>query len=257
MLCNQPFFFTGGEQACLLLHGLGSGVYEMQLLGEYLHQQGLTVQGIHYPGHDKPVSIMPASTWEQWYAHVLDIYQRLARNYTSVSVIGFSTGCLLGLHLAASYPVEKLVLLCPFLALRYEWYYLFPLEAYLFSFGWLIDQIPRLRLPLQDPVMREAAKQVEFFQTFNLSTVRSAIELISQVKTEIAQVSVPTLIIQSRKDTIVDPAQAKWLYHQLSSPLKQLYWLEHSDHIIPLDLEREIVFTQAGEFLALLQADFT
>lgn len=250
MLRNQPFLFTGGQQACLLLHGLGSGVYEMQLLGQHLHQQGLTVQGIHYPGHDKPVSgRMPASTWQQWYGHVLDVYQQLAQKHTSVCVIGFSTGCLLGLHLAASYFVDKLVLLCPFLALKYEWYYLFPLETYLFSIGWLVDEVPRLRLPIQDPIMRQAAKQVEFFQTFNLAAVRSAVELIDQVKTELPQVGVPTLIMQSRKDTIIDPSGAEWIYQHLGSSTKQLYWLEESDHIIPLDLERHVVFTQVGEFL--------
>ncbi|CAA9590159.1 hypothetical protein AVDCRST_MAG81-5158 [uncultured Synechococcales cyanobacterium] len=248
MLRNQPFFLNGGEQACLLLHGLGSGVYEMQLLGQYLHQQGLTVQAIHYPGHDQPVSKMPASTWPQWYGHVLETYQALAKDYTSVAVIGFSTGCLLSLHLAAAHPVEKLVLLCPYLALRREWYYPLPVEAYLFSLGWLIQEVPRLRLPIQDPVMRAAAEKVEFFRTFNLAAVRSAIELIDRVKDEITRVSAPTLIIQARKDTIVDPAGAEWLRQNLTSSV-ELSWLEHSDHIIPLDLERQQVFTQVGRFL--------
>ncbi|HEY9846218.1 MAG TPA: alpha/beta hydrolase, partial [Candidatus Caenarcaniphilales bacterium] len=115
----------------------------MQLLGQYLHQQGFTIQAIHYPGHDQPVPRMPASTWQQWYNHVLEAYQNLAQEYASVSVIGFSTGCLLSLHLAAAYRLEKLILLCPFLALKRQWYWLLPLEAYVFSIGWLIDDIPR------------------------------------------------------------------------------------------------------------------
>jgi hypothetical protein len=42
MLSNQPFFLEGDpERACLLLHGL---VYAIQLLGEYLHNQGWSVR---------------------------------------------------------------------------------------------------------------------------------------------------------------------------------------------------------------------
>jgi len=250
MLLNQPFFLAGGQQACLLLHGLGSGVYEMQLLGQYLHQLGLTVQAIHYPGHDELVPKMPASTWQQWYNHVLEAYDKLAQKHSSISVIGFSTGCLLGLHLSASFPLEKLVLLCPFLALKREWFYFLPLEAYLFSLGWLIPDIPRLRLPIQDLQMRAIAEKAAFFRTFNLSAVRSAVELIDQVKAELPQIYTPTLIMQSRKDTVVDPSGAQWIFQHLGSPIKKLHWLERSDHIIPLDLEREEVFTQVGEFLS-------
>lgn len=252
MLRNRPFIHrsTSTEHACLLLHGLGGGVYELQLLGEYLHHRlGLTVQGISYPGHDRPASRMPASTWQQWYAHIVETYQALAQTYQSVSVIGFSTGCPLGLHLAATHPIEKLVLLCPYLAIRRQWYYLLPLEALIFSLGWLIEDVPRLRLPIRDPAMRSLAEEVMFYKTFNLAAVRSAIELIEQVKTELPQVHAPTLILQAGHDTLVDPAGAEYIYQHLGSRVKTLQWLWESDHIIPLDQEREVVFAQVGKFL--------
>jgi carboxylesterase len=277
MLINQPFLLKGpveNDHVCLLLHGLGGGVYEMQLLGAYLNQQGLTVQGISYPGHDAAVTRlndpdgfceygdrpdsnlsartklkMPASTWQQWYGHILETYQNLSQVYTSISVIGFSTGCPLGLHLAATHPVHKLVMLCPYLSIRYQWYYLLPLEAYLFSIGHLIEDIPRLRLPIKDQIMHEGAQKAAFFQTFNLSSVRSAVALIDQVKTEIPKITAPALIIQACNDTIVDPAGAEFLYQYLGSPIKKLHWLPESDHIITLDLEREEVFAEVGAFL--------
>ncbi len=45
---------------------------------------------------------------------------------------------------------------------------LLTLEAYLFSFGWLIHDIPRLRLPIQDLQMRAVAEKAAFFRTFCL-----------------------------------------------------------------------------------------
>lgn len=252
-LSNTPFILERSvvnDHACLLLHGLGGGVYEMQLLGEYLHQQGLNVQGINYPGHDQPVSIMPTSTWHQWYNHVVEIYQNLKKKYATVSVIGFSTGCPLGLYLAANNPIQKLVLLSPFLAVKHEWYYLFRPEVYLDSIlGQIVDSLPRLWLPIRDTTMRQLAEEVAFFKTFNLLSVKSAIELINIVKPLLPKIDVPTLIIQSLRDTVVDPAGASFIYQQLGSQTKKLHWLQESDHIILLDREREDVFARIATFL--------
>lgn len=194
MLVNTPFFLTGsgsGDRACLLLHGLGGGVYEMQLLGEYLHRMGMTVQAIAYPGHDRPAAKMPASSWQQWYGHIQNCYQQLAQTYDQIDLIGFSTGCPLALHLAATYPIQRLVLLAPYLLIRRQWYYLLPLEAYICSIGHLMTDVPRFRLPISDPKLRRLAEEIVFFRTFNLSAVRSAMSLIQQVKPKLPQIQTP------------------------------------------------------------------
>lgn len=251
-LSNQPFLLETptSDRACLLLHGLGGGVYEMQLLGEYLHQQSFTVQGINYPGHDLPSTKMPASRWQEWYEHIVETYQKLAQKYSHISIIGFSTGCPLALYLAANYSVKNLVLLSPFLAIKHQWFYLLRPEIYLHSLGHWIPDVPRLKgLPICDKAMLQLATEAAFFKTFNLAAVRSAIELISLVKPLLPKIEEPTLIIQSLKDTVVDPEGARILYQQLGSQKKKLYWLQESDHTISLGVEREIVFTQIKDFL--------
>ena len=251
-LSNQPFLLESAtnDHVCLLLHGLGGGVYEMQLLGEYLHQHGFSVQGINYPGHDSPSTKMPASTWQEWYKHIEETQLKLAQIYSNVSVIGFSTGCPLALYLAAKQSVQNLVLLSPFLAIKHQWYYFLRPEAYLFSLGHWIPDVPRIKgLPIVDKAMLQLATEAAFFKTFNLAAVRSAIELINIVKPLLPQIEEPTLIIQSVKDSVVDPEGARIIYQQLSSKNKKLYWLQESDHTISLDVEREIVFEQIKEFL--------
>lgn len=251
-LSNQPFLLESAtnDHACLLLHGLGGGVFEMQLLGEYLHQHGFSVQGINYPGHDMPSTKMPTSTWQEWYKHIEETQQKLAQIYQNVSVIGFSTGCPLALYLAVKQSVQNLILLSPFLAIKHQWYYFLRPEAYLFSLGHWIADIPRLKgLPIVDKAMLQLATEAAFFKTFNLAAVRSAIELINIVKPMLPQIEEPTLIIQSVKDSVVDPEGARIIYQQLGSKNKKLYWLQESDHTISLDVEREIVFEQIKEFL--------
>lgn len=251
-LSNQPFITHGNRgHMCLFLHGLGGGLYEMQPLAETLQRQGYSTCGILYPGHDQPVAKMPASRWQDWYAHVETTYDDLVEIYDNISLIGFSTGCVLALYLALSNPEESLkslVLMAPYIRIR-RYPLLPPAEPLVFSLGYLIRNLPRLTLPIKDKEMRKAAKDAAFFQTFNLDAVRSASELIQRLKPIVHRVDVPTLIFQSKADSVVDPPGAQWLYDQLGSTQKYLEWLERSNHIIPLDVEREVVFQRTQAFL--------
>ncbi len=253
MLTNRPFLWRAersSDQACLCLHGLGGGIYELEILAQRLHQRGLTVRGINYPGHDHPTPRMPPSSWPEWYGAIEQAYGELRQEYDQISIVAFSTGCPLGLHLAARYPIQKLVLLSPFYRLRHRWYYLFRPEDYLDSIlGQLIDDVPRLRLPITDPHMRQQAGQILVFRSFNLSAVRSALELIGKLKSELPEIHNPTLILQSHRDSVVDPTGAEAYYQGLGSEGKQLIWLKRSDHLITLDIEREQVYQVACRFL--------
>lgn len=249
----------------------------MQLLADVLHKQGLTVCGINYPGHDRPATLMPRSTWQEWYGHILDTYQDLSRSYSSISVVGFSTGCPLALHLINQTQsrseadksranksraesaqsdvdhatIDRLVLLAPYLNIRYHWYYGFRLETYVQTLGRVIEQVPRLSLPIRDRDMEKAASQAAFFQSFNMYAVRSAIDFIeTHVKPVIPSITVPTLIMQAEGDRVVDPSGAQLLYDNMASSEKELVWLPQSDHIIPLDVEREMVFDRVTKFLS-------
>lgn len=257
ILSNEPFYRQAShpdrDEAFLLLHGLGGGVYEMQMLAHSLHQQGYTVAGINYPGHDLPAHWMPASTWQEWYAHVENTYLDLANKHEKVSVIGFSTGCMLALHLAANHaetqPVHRLILLSPFLKIKKEWYYLLAPELYVHSVGRLIRQVPRFRLPINDISMQEPAQRASHFKTFNLKAVRSALELIRIVSGRLESIHCPTLIIQSHRDTVVCPSGANLLMNRLGSSVKQIHWLHESNHIILLDIEREAVLRRIHDFI--------
>jgi len=245
-LTNEPFYQVGNAAGvCLLIHGLGGGVYELQPLARVLHQQGWTVRGMNLPGHDQPAPWMPASTWPQWVDCVHTEYQRLRQDHEQVAVVGLSNGGLLALHLAAQVRVSRLVLLAPFLGMSW---WLYPL---LYSVGYALPSLPRVHLPIADPEMEAQARQVCFFRDFNLQAVRSALELQKMVKQSLPQITVPTLMIQSRQDQVVDP-QASWTgFQELGSPEKHFHWLTDCNHIITLDRQRARVEQLVGDFLRL------
>jgi carboxylesterase len=63
------------------------------------------------------------------------------------------------------------------------------------------------------------------------------------------------LVMQGRLDPTVHPDSPQIIYDQVSSPIKELHWLEHSTHCVILDRERELAFRLTLEFLTRVLAD--
>ena len=245
---------VGGDQyadklACLVLHGLGGGPYELEPLTEALEAAGLRVLAPILPGHEGPGPIMPASAWQDWFAAVESAFDALASKGARIAVIGFSTGATLALHLASRRPALRLVLLAPFLAIRYS--RLIPIRpaTYLRQFARLIPNLPRRQPAVRDPEMRRRARSADRFRTFNISAAVSALDLIDVVKTSLETIKTPTLIIQGELDTVVDPALASWLLDHLGSEQKTLVTLPRSDHLVALDRERDRVIGLTRDFV--------
>ena len=74
---NEEFFFQGGKQGIVLVHGYTGAPGEMRLLGEYLHQQGLTVLGVRLAGHGTTPQDLNETKWQDWYKAVSDGVYRL------------------------------------------------------------------------------------------------------------------------------------------------------------------------------------
>jgi carboxylesterase len=235
--------------ACLVLHGLGGGPYELDPLITALREQNFPVSAPVLPGHEATGPIMPSSSWTDWVATADAAFESLAAGGVPVAVLGFSTGGTLALHLACRKPVDRLVLLAPFLAIRYTG--LIPVRpaSYLRRLANLIPNLPRRPPAVRDPIMRKQAARADRYRTFNLHAAVSALELIDAVKPMVPSVAVPTLIVQGRLDTVVEPANASWLFQNLAAGEKLLVQLDRSDHLVALDVERERVIEETLDFL--------
>jgi len=238
---------------CLALHGLGGGPYEIAPVIEGLEAAGVRVACPVLPGHEGPGPVMPGSTWAEWAASAEAAFDALAAGAGGrpVVVVGFSTGATLALLLAARRPVARLVLLAPFLAIRYTG--LIPIRpaTYLRHVARFLPDLPRRAPAIRDREarLRLQAASASAFRTFSLAATLSALELIAEVEPLVPTIRAPTLILQGRRDTVVDPANAAWLGRDLGSAVKRLVWFPRSDHLLALDRERDEVVALAVAFV--------
>ena len=67
----------------------------------------------------------------------------------------------------------------------------------------------------------------------------------------LGQVRVPTLIMQSRKDSTVAPESAEIIYNGIATPseLKRIIWFEDTEHEMFRDCESEATIQTAVDFV--------
>ena len=251
-LTNHPFTLKGCDATVILVHGLGGGTYELQRVGEALHERlGYTVHALHLPGHDVVQTWMPPSTHAQWTAA---IHAAIHRALTAVPagpvhVVGFSTGALAALRVAeeSTWP-GRLVLLAPLVRVYRPRVSPLPTEKLLSAFRGL-RQVPRRPPPLRDKALRKAVTACLPFRTMNLAAAHSAVELAERTMRDLARVTLPTLIVQGDLDSVIDRTGAD----DIAAGLRCEHRVEHlpdSDHLVTLDRQGGRVIDVVVDFLS-------
>ena len=73
-LAGGPFFFEGGPDGVLLVHGLTATTAEVRPLAEDLHAAGYTVSGPLLPGHGTQPEDLNHVRWQDWLQTVEESY---------------------------------------------------------------------------------------------------------------------------------------------------------------------------------------
>lgn len=235
-----PFRFDGGPAGCLLIHGLTGTPEEMRYLGDRLHRHlGFTVSGVLLAGHGAEASALQETGWLDWYRSAEQGMLELAETCSSVFVAGFSMGGLIAMVLALRHAaeVDALALLAtPLFVNRHK-----------ARMAGAFYGLPGVRAWLRRRWAR-AAWQVPALRKNLMPAERSFAELKWILRRKGACLTHPTLILHSRRDPSVCWENALALSNLISSPRKDRGLLTHSQHVLPLDLERDQVADAIGTF---------
>lgn len=235
-----PFWFEGGTTGCLLIHGFTGTAEEMRYLGDRLHRRmGFTVAGVLLAGHGTDEQAFQANGWPDWVRSAEQGMFKLAETCSSVFVVGFSMGGLIAMLLALRYGnrVRALALLAtPLFVNRHK----ARLAGTLYG-------LPGFRAWLRRR-WRQAGWEAPPLRKNLMPAQRSFAELKWIMRRKGACLTHPTLILQSRRDPSVRWENAIALSRLISSPQKKTILLTRSHHVLPLDLERDQVADEIGNF---------
>jgi carboxylesterase len=245
----EPFFFPGkGKNAhvgCLVTHGFTGAPKEVRWLGEYLNCQGYTVCGMRLAGHATRPEDMIRSHWQDWLLSVEDGYNLLRSCTDQVFLLGLSMGGVLSLTAAPQFPVKGVVAMSTPYVLPAT-----PLPLWAIRFlSHFKPYFPKGKVPGSGWFDKDAYNQ---HVAYPMNPVRSAMELkflVEEMHAALPKIGVPVLLIHSRDDDYIIKDSMEQIYNHLGTPDKQMMWVERSGHVITEDLQREMVFKAATDFV--------
>lgn len=255
---DASFFYPGGAEAVLLIHGLTGTPTEMRFVGKALAEAGYTVYGMQLAGHCGSETDLLHTSWRDWSASVEAAYDELARRHDAVFAAGLSMGAVLALHLAARRPVKGVALYST--TLRYD--------------GW---SVPRFRFLLPLVLKSPLGRRYRFVESFpygikdarlrnvvvagmtagdsaaagNLGmTGQSLLELhdlVAVVKREMPDIFTPTLVLHAREDDVTSVRNADYVERHLAGPVTKVL-LDDCYHMITVDRQRRLVAEETVRF---------
>ncbi len=239
-LDGDAFFWRGGETGALLLHGFTATTAEVRLLGEYLHARNYAVLAPLLPGHGTTPEEMNRCQWSDWTDTTEQAYQQIAATSNRVFVCGESMGAVLALYLASAHPeIAGICLYAPAL--------LVPAHRIL-----LARLLARFVPYVSKPAKKKPDATDPRWKGYSVNPLRAAAQLNAlqaETRRRLPRIHQPILVIQGRLDQTIDPRSGQVILNGVSSPVKELHWLENSTHCVILDCEWEHAAEWTVEFM--------
>ena len=242
----EPFLFEGNHIAVLLSHGLTGTTQSMRQLGEALAAAGFTVCGPRLPGHGTSPEDMAHTGARDWVGAIDAALAALQERCSAVFMAGLSMGGTLTLLTAARHadiirgaiPINAVVQAdSPDLA----------------SLAFGTDpagSFPGIGSDIKDASQRELAYPVVPF-----SCVAEIYGLMSVTRDLLPRITCPALVIQSREDHVVKPANGRLIASSLGSGRVELLWLENSYHVATLDHDAALIAERTIGFIRSVLQD--
>ncbi|SOC18515.1 esterase/lipase [Ureibacillus xyleni] len=224
-----------------MLHGFSGGPYEILPLAKYIKDKTTNwiVGTPTFTGHGESEELdLKGYKAEHWLMDAEICYRNLAKKVDEVIVIGFSMGGVIALYLAKRYKVKKLVLLSA--AAKY----IAPAQL-----------LKDLRIIAEDAI-RGQLKDNELFKRYEnklknvpVSSTVQFMKIVRQVEPYIRTIHVPTFIVQGQADGIVPFATAQYLFDELPSQEKYLFYSEKGKHHICYSDDCDVWFPEILNFM--------
>lgn len=236
----EPYSAGGGPLGVLVLHGFTGNPASLRSLAEALARAGFSVELPRLPGHGTTVEDLMTTGWADWSDAALSAYDGLAGRCEHVAIVGLSMGGGLEAFVAEQRPeVAGCVFINPFVK---------PPEPLLIDgLNQMLEAGIDSFESIGSDINKEGAVEASYGAT-PLACAKSLFEGIAQVYADLAKITAPSLVLQSREDHVVTKDNGDDLVAMVSGPIERI-WLEDSYHVATMDNDQELVETATISFV--------
>ena len=264
---DASFFLPGGKNLCFLIHGLTGTPKEVGSIAQRLNKQGFSVAAPLMLNHNKSISCLKRTSWQDIYTSMRNEFLKYAKDYDNIFVAGLSSGALIGILLTDEFPDKVKALNCfsptlfydgwgnpksrVFLPLVYKTpfkYWLYFKEEYPYGL-----KNERLRSKVES--FYKDAKLFDYskvhlygYPVIPVSCMHQNSLLAKKVISILKNIRTPIQLLQARDDDVTSPKNSYYIYNRVSSRAKEIIFLEDSYHIITADQERDKVSEKTVAF---------
>ncbi|MBU0548227.1 MAG: alpha/beta hydrolase [Candidatus Omnitrophica bacterium] len=257
---NTSFFLPGDKNLCFLIHGLTGTAKEMGTIAQRLNKQGFSVSVPLMLNHDKSISCLKRTSWQNLYSSMRDEFVKYANDYENIFVAGLSFGALIGILLAHEFPDKIKALNCFSPTLFYDGWgnpksrvllpliYRTPFKYWLYFKEEYPYGLKNVRLRSKVEGFYKNAKLFDYnkvhlygYPVIPVSCMYQNSLLAKKVISILKNIRTPIQLLQARDDDVTSPKNSYCIYNRVSSREKEIIFLENSYHIITADQERDKV----------------
>jgi len=234
----------------LILHGFSDTVKSVNILESPLKDLGLPYRIPCLRGHgaDSPNALRSVN-WQDWIYDANEALHDLLKEGDKAIVIGYSMGGAISIKLAADNDdlVESLILVAPAIQIEAP---IAPGHLLSFIAPIIFKLIKKWDMP-PEYVEPELAKNHDSYPWVPTNAIASLFELSKAGQKHLDEVSVPTVIIQSRNDTVITSDCSEIIFNNIATPLaeKRIIWFEKTGHEMFRDCERDEVVKEIMSFI--------
>jgi len=243
---SKPYVLEGDNRVGVVLsHGYKSSPREVYELAQYLNKAGYTIYAPRLKGHGTNPINLKYTQWQDWHTSYNKAYAYLRNKCDKVVVAGFSTGGLLSILNAANNRVDGLICINAALKLNDIKVKLVPAVNF---WNELVGKI-------SDKITKEYIDDTPEYPDTNYSRnyLKGVYELgkLMEISDDrLADISVPSLIIQAKNDPVVNPKSGSIIYDKIKSADKKLIEPDLDNHVIIRN--NDMVYKDIKEFLDLI-----
>jgi len=229
----------------LLVHGFTGSPFSLRPLGELLAERGFTVELPLLPGHGANLRDMLPTRYDDWRRHVVVRARALRERTDRVVMVGLSMGGTLSLDAASSGEFSAAGVVTINAQILDRRGIVVRLGPYLEK---ILPAIPRKVAGLTANDIAKPNVGEQAYGWVPSAAGNSLLRALPRVRGQLAIMPCPVLVMYSRNDHSVSPANSRALLDLIRCPKLEALVLERSYHVATLDYDQPLIEERVTAF---------